>query len=87
MLSGIVTSSTKTALSLHLTEDVELGVNASEVGVDGIGVGKVKPCFVGGRVEVTKRGGASGVTDSCETLTQDVSIKTNKKVIENFLII
>ena len=48
------------------------GVNGSSVGVPvgGTAVGRVKPCFVGGRVDVTKRGGASGVESSAVT-TQD----------------
>ena len=49
---------------------VTLGVNGFGVSVAGIrvAVGKVKPGLVGGRVEVTKRGGAFVGADSCETV-------------------
>jgi acyl dehydratase len=74
-LSGIVTSSTRMALSLHAAADVTVGdgVNGSSVGeaVGGTSVGRVNPCFVGGRVEVTKRGGAF-VAVSSETLMHEL---------------
>jgi hypothetical protein len=49
-------------------------VNGSGVVVDGVAVGRDKPCRVGGRVEVTKRGGAS-VEGSGASLMQDVRTK------------
>jgi len=79
-LSGTVTSWTSTALSLQdvlLAESVPPGVDvvdASGVPVGGICVGTDKPAFVGGRVEVTKRGGVS-VAVSCEILTHELSVR------------
>lgn len=85
VLSGTVTSSTKTALSRQ--EGVGLGVKGSEVGeaVGGISVGRVKPGLVGGRVDVTKTTGASvGVPP--ETCTQEVKSKTRDRASVNFFI-
>jgi len=70
------------ALSLHDADDEGSGVpvvDVSAVGepVGGICVDTVKACLVGGRVEVTMRGGA-GVAVSCafvETFRQEVNIK------------
>ena len=80
-LSGTVTSSSSTALSLHepLAEAgaVPPGVvvvDASGVAVGGTSVGKAKPGLVGGKVEVTKAGGA-GVPVSCETLMHDPRLR------------
>lgn len=82
-------SSTKSALSLHEAEEVAPGVSGSEVGeaVGGRGVGTVKPGLVGGRVEVTKRGGAGVAVSfaSVETFTQEVNVKMNKRVRVIFL--
>ena len=83
-LSGTVTSSRSTALSLHEPASEadavppgvvvvdESGVEAVEVG--GTSVGKDKPGLVGGRVEVTKAGGAD-IAVSCETLMQEPRLK------------
>jgi hypothetical protein len=72
------------ALSLHAAAEVTEGdgVNGSSVGVPvgGTAVGRVKPCFVGGRVEVTKRGGASGGVSSA-TVTQEVRMKMVRRVM------
>jgi hypothetical protein len=81
------------ALSLQEADDDEmLGVpvvDGSAVGepVGGICVGTVRACFVGGRVEVTKRG-ADGVAVSCarvDTSTHEVDSKISKNVIEDIL--
>jgi hypothetical protein len=80
------------ALSLHeagLVEAVPPGVvviRASGVPVGGIGVGRDRPGFVGGRVEVTKRTGAA-VTVSCETLMQEPRLRLMTRInIQNFFI-
>jgi hypothetical protein len=49
-------------------------VDASGVAVGGTSVGKDKPGLVGGRVEVTKAGGAD-VPVSCETLMHDPRLR------------
>jgi hypothetical protein len=87
VLSGTVTSSSSTALSLHapvifpvLADSVVSGVPAgvvldgSGVVVNGVAVGRDNPCRVGGKVEVTKRGGVS-VEGSGASLMQDVRTK------------
>jgi len=68
---------------------VALGVNGSGVDVAAVGVsvGKVKPGFVGGRVEVTKRGAASVGAFSCETVRQLVSMRVRISVQIIFLFI
>ena len=68
---------------------VALGVKASgvEVAAVGVSVGKVKPGFVGGRVEVTKRGAASVGAFSCETVRQLVSMRVRISVQIIFLFI
>jgi hypothetical protein len=79
------------AASVHLgVEEVGLGVNGSgvRVRVGGTSVGTVKPGFVGGRVEVTKRGGAFVCVKSCESVTQEVNmypIRMNIKRIFLFI--
>ena len=77
-LSGTVTSSTKTALSLQ--EGVGVGSDGFRVGeaVGGISVGRVNPGLVGGRVEVTKRTGAL-VGVSLESLTHAVDSKRRNR--------
>ena len=66
-------------------EDVAMGVvgvDASGVDVGGTRVGTVKACLVGGRVEVTKRGGA-GVPvskSSVDTFTHAVNVKRMRRV-------
>ena len=80
VLSGTVTSSTKTALSRQ--DGVGVGSDGFGVGeaVGGISVGRVNPCLVGGKVEVTKRtGGSVGV--SPETVTHAVDSKRRIRVI------
>ena len=75
------------ALSLHEVDDEAPGVlvlDGSAVGepVGGICVDTVKACLVGGRVEVTMRGGV-GVAVSCaceEMSTQDVDASINMSV-------
>ena len=70
-----------------LVAGVALGVNGSgvSVSVGGIAVGTVKPGLVGGRVEVTKRGGAFVGAFSCERVTQAVNskalVRVNKKIL------
>ena len=87
VLSGTVTSSSSTALSLHapvmlpvLADSVAsevpgvIVVDGSGVVVAGVAVGRDKPGRVGGRVEVTKRGGVS-VKGPGASLMQDVRTK------------
>jgi hypothetical protein len=88
-LSGTVTSSRRTALSWHEpAADGDIvpsgvvvvdgsGVEAVEVG--GTSVGSDKPGLVGGRVEVTKAGGAS-VAVSCETLMQEPRLRLASRI-------
>ena len=66
---------------------VALGVKASgvEVAAVGVSVGKVKPGFVGGRVEVTKRGAVFVGAFSCETVRQPVSMRVKISVQIVFL--
>jgi hypothetical protein len=61
---------------------VTLGVKGSGVLVEvgGISVGKTRLGFVGGKVEVTKRIGASVGAVPGETLTQDVRRKMRREV-------
>jgi hypothetical protein len=88
----MVTSSTRIALSRQV-DDPEMGVpvvDGSAVGepVGGICVGTVKACLVGGRVEVTKRGG-TGVAvpnSSVETLKQEVMIIISRANAQIFFI-
>ena len=71
-------------------DEVGLGVNGSgaSVRVGGISVGMVKPCLVGGRVEVTKRGGAFVAVSSEETVMHDVRVRAkSRKVRKNLLFI
>jgi len=65
-----------------VVEAVTLGVRGSgvSVAVGGISVGKTKPGFVGGRVDVTKRIGASVGEFLGETVTQDVKMKISRKI-------
>jgi hypothetical protein len=81
-LSGTVTSSTRIALSWHGPEaeadTVPSGVpgvcaavvDEAGVSVDGVSVGRDKPGFVGGRVDVMKTD-LVGAGVSSETLTQE----------------
>ena len=71
VLSGIVTSSTNAALSRQLGVGVGAEGSSVAVAVGGIGVGTVSPCLVGGKVDVTKRIGASVGAPSDETVTQE----------------
>src|SRR5688572_17625211 len=83
-LSGTVTSSRSTALSWQepLADAVPVPpgvvvVEASSVDaveLSGIAVGKDKPGFVGGRVEVTKAAGAS-VAVCSDTLMQEPRLR------------
>jgi hypothetical protein len=50
-------------------------VDGSGVEVSGVSVGRAKPDFVGGRVEVTNGGGAS-VAFSGETVMQEEVVRT-----------
>jgi hypothetical protein len=86
-LSGTVTSSRRTALSLQgpaadavppgvVVVDAS-GVEAVEVG--GTSVGRDKPGLVGGKVEVTKAGGAD-VSVSCETLMQEPRLRLVSRI-------
>ena len=84
VLSGMVTSAIMAALSLHApVEDVDavpsaggvVVVAASGVELGGVAVGSDSPDFVGGRVEVTKRGGAS-VAACCSTLMHEDNVRT-----------
>src|SRR5215213_3440684 len=86
VLSGTVTSSTKTAPSRQ--DGVGLGVIGLEVGaaVGGTSVGSVSPGRVGGRVEVTNRTGTS-IGVSPETLTHAVESKRRSRASIIFLII
>jgi hypothetical protein len=65
-----------------------LVVDGSGVGdpVGGIWVETVRPGLVGGRVEVTKRGGAGVAVSiaSVETFTQEVNSRTNRRQIRIF---
>jgi hypothetical protein len=54
-------------------------LDASEVEVGGISVGRDNPGFVGGRVEVTKRGGVF-VAGSCETLIQEPRLRLMSRI-------
>jgi hypothetical protein len=54
-------------------------VDASGVEVGGTSVGRDKPCFVGGRVEVTKRGTAVFAV-SCDTLTQEPRLRLVSRI-------
>ena len=78
VLSGTVTSSTKTAASLQA--GVGVGSDGFNVGeaVGGMSVGRVNPGRVGGRVDVTNRTGAS-VGVSSETVTQADKSKTRRR--------
>jgi len=64
------------------------GVESSGVEVGGTRVGTVRACLVGGRVEVTKRGGAGVAVprSSEETLTQEVNVKMSRRKIQVFFI-
>lgn len=58
-------------------------VEASGVEVGGTRVGTDKACLVGGRVEVTKRGGRGvDVTVSEETFTHEVNVKMSRREIQ-----
>jgi hypothetical protein len=86
-LSGTVTSEIIAALSLHApVVDVDVVpsgrgvpgvvvVDASGVDVGRVAVGSARPDFVGGRVEVMKRGGGS-VTGSCAILMHEEDART-----------
>lgn len=93
-LSGTVTSSSSTALSVQEVADVEavpvlpgvVVVEGSGVEVGGISVGKDKAGRVGGRVEVTKTG-ATGAGVSSETVTQELRVSPAiKRDIHNLFI-
>jgi hypothetical protein len=63
-------------------------VDGSGVEVGGTRVGTTKACLVGGRVEVTKRGGA-GVAVSIaseETFTHEVKVKMSRRKMQVFFI-
>jgi len=90
----MVTSSIITALSVHAAalpaDSVAPGVpgvvvmDGSAVDDAGVAVGRDKPGFVGGRVEVTKAGGAL-VADSGASLMHDVSARlAASRPIQNF---
>jgi hypothetical protein len=70
-----------------VADEVAIGVKGSGVSeaVGGTSVGRDNPGFVGGRVEVTKRGGAF-VAVSCETFIQDVNIRISRINIQIFFI-
>jgi len=83
--SGMVTSSIKTAWLVQSGKAVGRAVEeealvAAEVG--GVRVGKEKSDFVGGRVEVTKRGAEVGDSPPEEMETQEVkrSVHDRSKV-------
>jgi hypothetical protein len=89
VLSGTVTSSIITALSVHepaveyipAVPSGVLGVvvEASGVDVAGVAVGKEKLIFVGGNVEVTKRDGVGG--SACwEILRQELRLRQMSRV-------
>ena len=74
--SGMVTSSSRMACALQSEAEVGAGAvvpisPAFAFGADGVAVGGRTSAFVGGRVEVTKRG-AEGVSVCMEMDTQDV---------------
>ena len=77
------------SLQLAVAEVVGRGVSGSgvSVAVVGVSVGKVKPCLVGGRVEVTKRGGAFVASDSCEMVRHAVRSRTGIRIKIIFLFI
>jgi hypothetical protein len=76
------------ALSLQLEGEVARAVpeaDGSGVEVGGTRVGTTKGGLVGGRVEVTKRGGRGvDVTESDETFTHEVSVKISRRKIQVF---
>jgi hypothetical protein len=89
-LSGTVTSSRSTALSLQkpaadVVPAVPSGVpgvtvvDESEVKVGGTSVGRESPGFVGGRMEVTKTD-LVGAGVSSETLMHAVSVKLRSRI-------
>ena len=88
-LSGTVTSSRRIALSWHGpesdTDAVPSGVpgvvvvDASGVEVGGISVGRDKPGFVGGRVDVMKTD-LVGAGVSSETLTQEPRLRLVSRI-------
>ena len=84
-LSGMVTSSSNTALSLHFTDFVRKAVPVAGAG-NGVRVGRGVASFVGGRVEVTKRGADCGVAVCTETVMQDVKSIERRKVKNIFLV-
>ena len=93
VLSGTVTSWRSAAPSSQaalLAEPFPPGaavMDGSGVEVAGICVGTDKPCFVGARVEVTKRGGAGvAVNLSADTLMHEVDVKTSRMKIQIFFI-
>jgi hypothetical protein len=81
-LSGTVTSSRRTALSVQEVGAVDVVsvppgvvvVDGSGVEVGGMSVGKDKAGRVGGRVDVTKTG-ATGAEVSSETVTQEPRLR------------
>ena len=74
------------ALSAQFAPEVVvgLGVNGSGVMVvvGGISVGRTRPGLVGGKVEVTKRIGASVGAVPGETVTQAVRIMTVTRIVQ-----
>ena len=93
-LSGTVTSSISTTLSAHVPspddDAVPFGVpgvvvvDASGVEPGGVAVGRDKPTFVGGRVEVVKGTGIS-VEGCCAILTQADRVRLASRMnIQNF---
>lgn len=65
------------------------GVESSGVEVGGTRVGTTKACLVGGRVEVTKRGGAGVVVGNAseETFTHEVNVKRSRRKIQVFFML
>jgi len=76
------------ALSMQLEGEVATAVpelDGSGVVVGGTRVGTTKACLVGGRVEVTKRGGRGvDVTVSEETFTHEVNVEMSRMNIQIF---
>jgi len=76
------------ALSLQLAGEVAMAVPVVEaLGVDvgGTRVGTDKAGLVGGRVDVTKRGGRGvDVTESEETFTHEVNVRMSRRNFQFF---
>ena len=82
----MVTSSSKTAPSLHFTAtSVAMAVPVVRVGA-GVNVGRGVTTFVGGRVDVTKRG-AEGVFVCNETVMHEVKSRESRMSGIRFFVI